>query len=77
MAGNTKTIKLQYQDIVCAGCAEDMEKVLREMKGVIDASANYAEATLSVTYDEDVIDRKGVYTAARRLGVISNIISES
>lgn len=76
-AGNVKTMKLRYQDIVCAGCAGDMEKVLRERKGVIDASADYAEATLSVTYDAEVIERREVYIAARRLGVISSIISES
>lgn len=37
----------------CAGCANNVEKTVRKLVGVTDASVNFASNTLSVTYETD------------------------
>jgi copper chaperone CopZ len=72
-----KEMILLADDITCTSCAEDMEQILRGTEGITDASVNYNEDTISIRYDPEVIDRKQVYIAARKLGSIRKIISES
>jgi Cu2+-exporting ATPase len=51
----------------CAGCANNMEKTVKRLKGVKDASVNFASGLLSITYEsgkltpEDI--RKAVVAA--------------
>ena len=35
----------------CAGCANNVEKTVKKLAGVVDASVNFATNTLSVSYD--------------------------
>jgi copper chaperone CopZ len=72
-----KEMKLLADDIVCLSCVEDMEKILRETMGVIDVAVDYNEDTIVVRYDPQIIDRKKVYVAVRKLGGIKKILSES
>lgn len=37
----------------CAGCANNVEKTVRKLVGITDASVNFASNTLSVTYEAD------------------------
>lgn len=69
-------MKLKAEGIICTGCACDIEKLLRETDGILDASVNHKDDIIHIKYDQDVIDRKQVYLAARRLCGISKIISE-
>lgn len=68
---------LRVDGIICAGCAEDMRKILTETDGIIDAEVNYAEETIHIKYDPEIIDRKDVYFRVRRLVSSGTIISES
>jgi len=77
MGKNIKDMKLRVDGIICAGCAEDMKKILTETDGVIDAEVNYAEETIHIKYDPEIIDRKKVYFRVRKLVNSSAIISES
>lgn len=70
-------MELLAGDIVCLSCVEDMEKILRETMGIIEAAVNYNENTIFVRYDPEIIDRKKVYIAVRKLGSIKKILSES
>ena len=72
-----KEMKLQAEDITCTSCAEDMEKILQETDGILEASVNYSDDYIYIRYDSDIINRKQVYSAARKLGPIRKIISES
>jgi len=72
-----KDMKLLADDITCISCAEDMEKILRETEGIVNATVNYNEDMISVRYDPEIIDRKKVYRAVRKLGTIKKILSES
>ena len=37
----------------CAGCANNVEKTVKKLAGVVDASVNFATNTLSVSYEAD------------------------
>lgn len=73
---NISEMKLQAEDITCISCAEDMEKILQETEGILEASVNYSDDSINVRYDSDIINRKQVYLAVRKLGTIRKIISE-
>lgn len=75
MALNKEKIQFRVNDIACAGCAEDTEKVLNNTEGILDASVNYANDIISITYDPAVIDRKQVFITVRKLGYKIDIIS--
>jgi len=77
MKKNTKEMKLKVEGIVCTGCAEDMKKILRETDGVLDASVNYTAEIVCIKYDPELIDRKKVYFAVRKLVNACKVISES
>jgi copper chaperone CopZ len=77
MTKKYKEMKLLSDDIVCLSCVEDMENILRETIGIVDASVNYNENTILVRYDPELIDRKEVYVAVRKLGSVKKILSES
>ena len=42
----------------CAGCANNVEKTVRKLVGVADASVNFASNTLSVSYETDKLTRE-------------------
>jgi len=70
-----REMKLQAEDIVCSGCAEDMERLLGEEEGIVDAAVDYSKGTVHVTYDESLIDGKRVFERVRRLGFPVKIVS--
>ena len=53
-----------------------MERILLEKEGIINASVNYAEETVSVSYNPQKLDRKEVFFAVRKLGYKIKIIGE-
>lgn len=77
MANYIKEMELKAEGINCAGCAEDMEKILRDTKGILSASIDYAEGIFTIRYDAEIIDRKQVFIAARMMVPKLNIISET
>jgi len=77
MKKNIKEMTLRVHGIICAGCAEDMKKILSETDGILNAEVNYAEETIHIKYDPEIIGRKEVYFRARKLVNSSEIISES
>ncbi len=77
MGTNIKEIRLQLEGITCTGCAEDMQTILREKDGILDASVNFAEGKINIRYDAELIDRKQVFLTVRKLGFKTNILSES
>jgi copper chaperone CopZ len=70
-----REMKLQAEGIVCSGCAEDMERLLGEEDGIVDAVVDYSKGTVHVKYDESLIDGKKVFERVRRLGFPVKIVS--
>jgi len=76
MSEHLKEMNLKADGIVCTGCADDMEILLLEKDGIEDASVSFINDNIQVIYDPDIIDRKQVYMAVRRLGFPVKIVSE-
>ncbi len=68
MSDTIKTITFQLEGITCSGCAEDIQTVLREKEGVLDAAVDYAEGKINIRYDADLIDQKKLFLTVRKLG---------
>ena len=77
MENNIREMKLQAKDLVCSACAADMEGILKEKQGIVDASVDYSNEVITIRYDLGAIDRKEVYLTVRKLSGISKIISET
>lgn len=77
MGTDIKEMELRTEGIVYTGCAEDMEKVLLETEGIIEAKVDYPNELVHIKYDPGSIDRKKVYIAVRRLVRVKEIISAS
>lgn len=59
----------------CAGCANNVEKTVRKLPGIVDASVNLATSTLSVSYEADKL-APGEIRAAVLSGGYDLIIEE-
>lgn len=70
-----REMKLQAENIVCSGCAEDMERLLGEEEGIVHAAVDYSQGTVFVKYDDSLIDGKKVFERVRRLGFPVKIVS--
>lgn len=77
MEKNLKEMRLKADGIVCTGCAEDMENILLDKDGIVEALVSFIDDYIQVKYDADIIDRKNVFIAVRKLGFPVTIISES
>lgn len=56
--GNLKKQTFPVLNMHCAGCANNVEKTVRKLVGVADASVNFASNTLSVSYETDQTDTR-------------------
>lgn len=72
-----KEIRLKADGITCSACAGDMEEILAGRDGILNVSVNFIEDSVVIKYDPDVISRKEVYMAVRRLGYPLKIVSEA
>ena len=61
-------IKFQVEGITCSGCAMDMENILLDTDGVEDASVNFTDGIIAITFNPGVIDEKNLTTRVRKLG---------
>ena len=62
-----KTFKVT--GITCAGCATDIETVLRNTEGVVNASVNYSTCEVAVDYGPDEINEQQIMCVLKRLRV--------
>ena len=76
MDENTKELFFKAEDITCSSCATDMENILQETEGIINATVDFAEETVLVTYNPQKLGRKEVFFAVRKLGYKIKIIAE-
>lgn len=59
---------------MCTGCVEDMQTVLRNTDGILDASVSYADGMINIRYDPQAIDEKKVFFMVRKLGFKTTIL---
>jgi cation transport ATPase len=46
-----KKLKLQIQELICAGCVPEVEQDMRQQRGVIWATINFAAGEVTIIYD--------------------------
>ena len=71
-----KKITLKVDDIVCTGCAEDMETILLDQDEILEANVKFADDIIDIKYDSEIIERPAVIHAAKRIANISEVIWE-
>ncbi len=55
--------------ITCTGCATDIETVLGNTDGVVNASVNYSTGEIAVEYGPDVINEQQVVRVLKNMGL--------
>jgi len=67
---NTKTIKknIPVLNMSCASCAVSVESMIKAQEGVVDASVNFASASVSVEYSPDLIQTEDLQKAVQSIG---------
>ncbi|MCF6289493.1 MAG: heavy-metal-associated domain-containing protein [Desulfobacterales bacterium] len=65
MKMNEQKIRLQIKNIVCTGCAMDMETVLLDTDGILAASVNYQDGIITILYDPEDIGEEQVVAKVR------------
>lgn len=68
MGGDGGLLELDLQGITCSGCVEDMEKLLLETEGILEATVQYATGAVRVRYDPARIARGQVVAKVRGFG---------
>lgn len=63
-----KKEQIQIRGMSCSACALKIEKNLRKLPGVIEASVNYGTERATVDYDEAQISREKLEEAVKSLG---------
>ena len=76
MSEQTRDLKFKAEDITCSGCAMDMENILKDKEGIIDASVNFADGIINVRHDPGKIDGKKVYFEVRKLGFKIEVVKD-
>ena len=69
------SIRFLVENIVCTGCAEDMENILLAMDGVDDATVDYGSGIFSVRYNPEEIEAKTITKKVQNLGFKTQILT--
>ncbi len=73
MTAQEAQITLQVEGIVCSGCGADMETVLRDTDGILEATVSYADGTVVIIYDPDEINPEALLTKVNGFGMKARI----
>ncbi len=65
----------KVQGITCAGCATDIETVLGNADGVVNASVDYSSCELAVEYDSDEINEQQIMNILKKLGLRAHVVA--
>lgn len=71
-----KALKLKVEGMTCLGCAEDMEILLKNTPGVIDAKVFYADDLVMVTFDPEAVDAREVFRKVAMLGFKTSVVKQ-
>ena len=68
-------IRFLVENIVCTGCAEDMENILFAMDGVDEATIDYGSGVFSIHYDPEKIEAESITKKVQNLGFKTKILT--
>jgi Cu+-exporting ATPase len=64
----TKRIVLDIGGMHCVNCAQTIEKRIPKLKGITQATVNFAAEKAIIDYDPDVVDQKAIEDAIAKVG---------
>ena len=64
-----RNINLKTEGIACIGCATDMETVLNNTDGILDATVSYASGTINIEYEPAEITPQQIILIIRKMGL--------
>ena len=68
-------IRFLVENLVCTGCAEDMENILFAMDGVVEATVDYGSGIFSIQYDAGEITRETIINKVQNFGFKTKILA--
>jgi len=66
--GNTTKKAFPVLNMHCAGCANNVERTVKKLPGVIEASVNFATNTLTVSYEKEQLTSGEIRAAVLAAG---------
>lgn len=63
-----KKLKLQIQELICAGCVPEVEQAMRQQRGVIWATINFAAGEATIIHDPAAFNADLFVQAVSKLG---------
>ena len=63
-----KTEKIKIEGMSCSSCAAKVEKTINQLLGVQQANVNLTTNTLTLTYDEEVLNQNEIEKSIEKLG---------
>ncbi|MGC8866474.1 MAG: heavy metal translocating P-type ATPase [Bacteroidales bacterium] len=70
-------LTLPVEGMTCASCVATVEKAVKSLEGIEEASANLALGNVSITYDPDKVDPQHLVQKIQEAGYRSSLASES
>lgn len=68
MEKTAKQINIQVEGISCTGCATDIETILRNTDGILDAKVIYATGIIKIEYDPSEIELGQIFSIVKKIG---------
>jgi Cu2+-exporting ATPase len=65
---SVKTANYGVKGMTCTACASSLESRLKSQKGILDASVNYPNQSVFITFDPVIINFKSIQNAADSIG---------
>ncbi len=72
----TGRMRFKAHNLICRGCAADMETVLAQKDGITRATVDYDTDIIDVSFNTENLDKKDVYKAVRRMGFKIDILKD-
>jgi P-type Cu+ transporter len=70
------TLTLKLQGMSCAACANNIEKAIRSVRGVIDCNVNFGAEQATIKYDRSITNLDKIQSAIASAGYSSYSLSE-
>ncbi|MFN6518259.1 MAG: heavy metal translocating P-type ATPase [Nostoc sp. CreGUA01] len=70
------TLTLKLRGMSCAACANNVEKAIRSVRGVIDCNVNFGAEQAAINYDRSVTNLEQIQSAIAAAGYSSYSLSE-
>ncbi|MEH2316827.1 heavy metal translocating P-type ATPase [Nostoc sp.] len=70
------TLTLKLRGMSCAGCANNIEKAIRSVSGVIDCNVNFGAEQATIKYDRSLANLEKIQTAIASAGYSSDSLAE-